>query len=87
MVSENLLSEISKLVEDGDAAGSGDTAGGEGAYANPVNTTTTATTAAAIAPLPQRIGNKQIIRRQRNPQAVKKFTMKFPDTRKKEDIK
>ena len=51
----------------------------------PVGATTTATSAAAVASQPQRVGNRVVVKRKRNPEVVKKLTMKFPDPRKTDE--
>jgi len=78
MVTEGLLKTINTLAEDGEGGG-GDFQG------QPVSSpAATATTSADIATLPTGIGAKQVIKRKRNPAAVKKLTLKFPDPRNKE---
>ena len=76
MVSEQkLLKTVATLAEDegGEAASSADT------YTEPVSTKST-----DIASQPQRVGNRVVVKRKRNPEVVKRLTMKFPDTRKTE---
>lgn len=78
MVAEgNLLKSIALAEDEGESGG--DFAG------EPVNAITTATTAAAVAPQPNRVGNRQVVKRKRNPEVVKKLTMKFPDPRKTDE--
>lgn len=79
MVQEGkLLKAITSLAEDGEPGG--DFVG------QSVATTVTATQANAVASNPMRIGGAHaIIRRKRNPETVKRLTMKFPDPRKEGD--
>lgn len=55
--------------------------GGNSVEGTPV-TAVASTTSADIEALPKLVGNKQIIRRKRNPEVVKKLLMKFPDPNK-----
>jgi hypothetical protein len=71
MVEGKLLQTIARLIED-DAPGE--------LVGQPV-----ATTAAAIAPIPTRLGQGHVTLRRRNPKAVAKLTLKFPDTRKNQE--
>lgn len=74
MVTEGLLKSIA---EEADAP-AGD------AYSQPVAATVNATTAAAVASQPTRVGARTIVKRKRNPEVVKRLTMKFPDPRNDE---
>ena len=79
MVTEgSLLKSISTLTEEGEVGGD--------FQGQPVSGVSAATTSADIATLPTGVGNKQVVKRKRNPEAVKRLTMKFPDPRN-EDTK
>jgi hypothetical protein len=74
MVTENLLKTIVALAEEGEEGG-GDVPEGQ-----PVNVSI-ATTSAAVSSVPMPLTNR-IVKRKRNPDVVKRFTMKFHDPRK-----
>jgi len=79
MVTEgSLLKTISSLTEEGE----GGDVGADTQQGHPVSV---ATTSANVASLPVRVGNRQIIKRKRNPESVKRLTMKFPDPRKDQE--
>ena len=79
MIAEgSLLKTISSLTEEGEG-GDGSAGAVQG---QPVGV---ATASAGVASLPGRVGNRQVIKRKRNPESVKRLTMKFPDPRKDEE--
>jgi hypothetical protein len=74
MVTENLLKTIVALAEEGEEGGGGVPEG------QPVSVSV-ATTSAAVSSVPMPLTNR-IVKRKRNPDVVKRFTMKFHDPRK-----
>lgn len=78
MLEGKLLKSVIALAEEEGGEGGTDT------YNQPVAATTTATQAAAVAARPTGVGNRVIVKRKRNPETVKRLTMKFPKPKENE---
>ena len=76
MVEQSILKTVAALAEDEGSAQALD------AYSQPVSTVNTS--ASSVASVPQRVGNRIVVKRKRNKEVVQRLTMKFPDTRKSE---